>query len=130
VADTGSDPDPLQRLSTRKVYVVIPIDVWDAQLVTAIPTRFAIAVPSSDSSRILSGMSRSPRLTRLQPNVFRLERIGTRLEVVAMYLLDHIGPGVVEDLVAALEVVEVVEGQISVCGDGPPRCDAGLTLAG
>jgi hypothetical protein len=26
----------LQRLSTRKVYVVIPIDVWDAQLVAAI----------------------------------------------------------------------------------------------
>jgi hypothetical protein len=36
VADTGSDPDPLQRLSTRKVYVVTPIDVWDAQLVVAI----------------------------------------------------------------------------------------------
>jgi hypothetical protein len=26
----------LQRLSTRKVYVVIPIDVWDAQLVAAV----------------------------------------------------------------------------------------------
>jgi hypothetical protein len=38
VADTGSDPEPLQRLSTRKVYVVTRR--LDAQLD---PTRVAIA---------------------------------------------------------------------------------------
>ncbi|HXO10908.1 MAG TPA: hypothetical protein VN871_00925 [Mycobacterium sp.] len=41
MADTGSDPEPLQRLSTRKVYVVTRR--LDAQLD---PTRFAIAMPS------------------------------------------------------------------------------------
>jgi hypothetical protein len=38
VADTGRDPEPLQRLSTRKVYVVTRR--LDAQLD---PTRLAIA---------------------------------------------------------------------------------------
>src|ERR1700752_5239502 len=38
-----------------------------------------IAVPVSDSSRILSTMSESSRLTRLQPNVFRLDRVGPGL---------------------------------------------------
>jgi hypothetical protein len=61
----------LQRLSTRKVYVVIRR--LDAQLD---PTRLAIAVPLSASSRILSAMSYSPTLTRLQPNVFRVDRVG------------------------------------------------------
>jgi hypothetical protein len=71
VADTGRDPEPLQRLSTRKVYVVTRS--LDAQLD---PTRLAIAVPLSASSQILSAMSQSPTLTRLQPNVFRLDRVG------------------------------------------------------
>jgi len=52
VADTGREPDPLQRLSTRKVYVVT--QRLDAQLDR---TRSAIAVPLSASSRILSAMS-------------------------------------------------------------------------
>jgi hypothetical protein len=52
VADSGSQPDPLQRLSTRKVYVVTRR--LDAQLN---PTRLAIAVPSIASPRILSAMS-------------------------------------------------------------------------
>jgi hypothetical protein len=51
VADTGKDPEPLQRLSTRKVYVVTRR--LDAQLD---PTRLTIAVPSSAGSRILSAM--------------------------------------------------------------------------
>ncbi|WP_167385662.1 hypothetical protein [Mycobacterium nebraskense] len=46
------DPEPLQRLSTRKVYVVTRR--LDAQLDR---TRLAIAVSLSDSSRILSAMS-------------------------------------------------------------------------
>src|ERR1700692_3080934 len=37
--------------------------------------RLAIAVPLSANSRILSAMSWPPRLTRLQPNVFRLDRV-------------------------------------------------------
>ena len=41
-----------------------------------------------------------------------LDSVGAGLEVVAVDRLDHIGPGVVEDFVAALEVVEVVERQI------------------
>jgi hypothetical protein len=41
VADTGRNPEPLQRLSTRKVYVVTRR--LDAQLD---PTRIANAVPS------------------------------------------------------------------------------------
>ena len=52
VADTGKDPQPLQRLSTRKVYVVTRR--LDAQLD---PTRLAIAVPLSARSRILPAMS-------------------------------------------------------------------------
>jgi len=55
VADTGRDPVPqypLQRLSTRKVYVVTRR--LDAQLN---PTHVAIAVPLSARSRILSAMS-------------------------------------------------------------------------
>jgi hypothetical protein len=52
VADTGKDPEPLQRLSTKKVYVVTRRS--DAQLD---PTRFAIAVPLRASSRILSAVS-------------------------------------------------------------------------
>jgi hypothetical protein len=52
VADTGREPEPLQRLSTGKVYVVTRR--LDAQLD---PTRLAIAVPLSASSRILSAMS-------------------------------------------------------------------------
>jgi hypothetical protein len=46
------DPEPLQRLSTSKVYVVTRR--LDAQLD---PIRLAIAVPLSASSRILSAMS-------------------------------------------------------------------------
>jgi hypothetical protein len=46
------DPEPLQRLSTRKVYVVTRR--LDAQLD---PTRMVIAVPVNASSRILSAMS-------------------------------------------------------------------------
>jgi hypothetical protein len=52
VAETGSDPEPLQRLSTVKVYVVTRR--LDAQLD---PTRATIAVPLSARSRILSAMS-------------------------------------------------------------------------
>jgi len=51
VADTGEDPEPLQRLSTRKVYVVTRR--LDAQLD---PTRLALAVALSAGSRILSAM--------------------------------------------------------------------------
>jgi hypothetical protein len=47
-----SDPDPLQRLSTTKVYVVTRR--LDAQLN---PTRLTIAVPLSASSRIFSATS-------------------------------------------------------------------------
>jgi len=52
VADTGKDPEPLQRLSTKKVYVVTRRS--DAQLD---PTRLAIAVPLRANSRILSAVS-------------------------------------------------------------------------
>jgi hypothetical protein len=52
VADTGRDPEPLQRLSTRKIHDVTRR--LDAQLD---PTRLAIAVPLSASSRILSAIS-------------------------------------------------------------------------
>jgi len=52
VADTGKEPEPLQRLSTRKVYVVTRS--LDAQLD---PIRVATALPLSASSRILSAMS-------------------------------------------------------------------------
>ncbi len=41
-----------------------------------------------------------------------LHRVGARREVIAVDLLDDVGASLVEDLVAALEVVEVVEGQI------------------
>ncbi|WP_165691602.1 hypothetical protein [Mycobacterium numidiamassiliense] len=51
MADTGTDPEPLQRLSTRKSYVVTRR--LDAQLD---PTRLAIVVPLITSSRILSAM--------------------------------------------------------------------------
>ena len=51
----------------------------DAQLIIAIdPTRLAIAVAPSESSRILSAMEWSPRSTRLQPNVFRLDAVAHR----------------------------------------------------
>jgi hypothetical protein len=93
VADTGGEPDPLQRLSTKQVYVVTR-STSGRQLD---PTRLAIAVPRSEGSRIKSAMSQSLGLTRLQPNVFRLDGIRT---------------GLVEDLVSAFEVVEVVELQI------------------
>ena len=43
-----------------------------------------------------------------------LDRVGPRLEVVAVDLLDDVGAGLVEDLVTALEVVEVVERQIGI----------------
>jgi hypothetical protein len=49
VADTGRNPEPLQRLSTREVYVVTRR--LDAQLDL---TRSAIAVPLSAGSRIVS----------------------------------------------------------------------------
>jgi len=48
----------------------------------------------------------------LQPNVFRLDRVGAGFEVIAVDRLDDVGTGLVEDLDSALEVVEVVEGQI------------------
>ena len=41
-----------------------------------------------------------------------LDRVGAGREVVAVDLLDDVGAGLVEDLVAALEVVEVVQRQI------------------
>ncbi|WP_156744885.1 hypothetical protein [Mycobacterium sp. E2238] len=52
MADTGMAGEPLQRLSTRKVYVVTRR--LDALLD---PTRSAIALPVSADSRILSAMS-------------------------------------------------------------------------
>lgn len=52
VADTGMAGEPLQRLSTRKVYVVTRR--LDALLD---PTRSASALPVSANSRILSAMS-------------------------------------------------------------------------
>jgi hypothetical protein len=52
VADTGREPEPLQRLSTRKVYVVTRR--LDAQLDL---TRLAIAAHLNASSWILSAMS-------------------------------------------------------------------------
>jgi hypothetical protein len=51
VADTGRDPEPLQRLSTRKVYVVTRR--LDAQLDL---TRLAIAAPFCTGSQMLSAM--------------------------------------------------------------------------
>jgi hypothetical protein len=50
VADTGRNPEPLQRLSTRKVYVVTRR--LDAQLD---PTRLAIAAPLSGQLADLVG---------------------------------------------------------------------------
>jgi hypothetical protein len=52
VADTGRDPEPLQRLSTSKVYVVTRR--LDAQFE---PTRSAMAAPSIAGSRVLPAMS-------------------------------------------------------------------------
>ena len=40
------------------------------------------------------------------------DRVGTGLEIRPVDVLQHVGPGVVEDFVAALEAVEVVERQI------------------
>jgi hypothetical protein len=135
---------------------VIQIDVWDAQLMAAIdPIRMAIAVPLIDSSRILSAMSKPPRLDRLQPNVFGLGRVGAGFEVIAVDRLDDVGTRLVEDLVAALEIVEIVEEEDTPrqrragrchsgvglqhwvvgprktdrCGDAARGCHAGLTLA-
>jgi hypothetical protein len=68
VADTGKDPDPLQRLSTRKVYVVTRRP--DAQLD---PTRLAIAVPLSASSRIFVG-----NVVVTNVNEIAAERISSR----------------------------------------------------
>ena len=53
-----------------------------------------------------------------------LDRVGARREVIAVDLLDDVGAGLVEDLVAALEVVEVVEGQIGFLQLGAHRAVA------
>jgi hypothetical protein len=97
----------LQRLSTTKVYVVTRSTA--GHLVAAIdPDPAAIAVRLSDRSRILSAMAQPPGLTRLPPNVFRLGDVGSALV-----------EDLVADLVAALEVVEVVKAQFGCCGCVP-----------
>ena len=53
-----------------------------------------------------------------------LDRVGARREVIAVDLLDDVGTGLVEDLVATLEVVEVVERQIGVLQLGAHRAVA------
>jgi hypothetical protein len=88
VADTGGDPDPLQRLSTKQVYVVTRSRSGRQLDPDPLGDRGAL----SDKSWILSAKSKSLGLTRLRPNVFRLDDAGT---------------GLVEYLVSALEVVEV-----------------------
>jgi hypothetical protein len=53
-----------------------------------------------------------PEVRQVAAERVGLDRIGAGFEVVAVDRLDDIGPGVVEDLVAALKVVEVVEREI------------------
>ena len=54
----------------------------------------------------------------MQPNVFRLDRVGARLEIIAVDRFDDIRAGVIEDLVAALELVEVIETEVGVLQPG------------
>jgi hypothetical protein len=92
----------LQRLSTRKVYVVTRSTSGRQLDPDPLGDRSALERQLAD----LVGGVESPRLTRLRPNVFRLDRVGARLDVVPVNGLDDVEPRLVENLVAALEVVE------------------------
>jgi hypothetical protein len=55
------------------------------------------------------------------PEGVGLHRVGTGLEVGAVDAREHLRPGDVEDLVAALEALEVVQGQVGGLQHRPHR---------
>ena len=67
---------------------------------------------AADSSKIRSAMPYSPSAARLAPKVLVSTAVHAGLEVGVVDGADDVGPGDVEDLVAALEPVEVVQGQV------------------
>ena len=75
-------------------------------------TARAIAVPFSDRSRIRSRDVVVAEVGQVAAERVGLHRVGTGLEVRPVDVLEHVGAGLVEDLVATLETAEVVERQI------------------
>ena len=75
-------------------------------------TRRAIAVPRLREITDPVGDVVVAEIGQIAAERVGLDRVRTGLEVGTVDGLDHIRPGVVEDLVAALEIVEVVEGEI------------------
>ena len=72
----------------------------------------AIRAAASASSWIRSAMPYSPSARQVGAEGVGLDRVDPDLEVGVVDRPDDVGPGDVEDLVAALELVEVVEGEV------------------
>ena len=68
-----------------------------------------------------SEMPYSPRLAKLAPNVLVLDAVGADREVGVVDRAYDVGAGDVEDLVAALEALEVVQGQVVLLEHGAHR---------
>ena len=68
-----------------------------------------------------SAMPYSARLGRLAPKVLVSTASAPAVEVGVVDGADHVGPGDVEDLVAALEALEVVERQVRGLQHGAHR---------
>ena len=78
----------------------------------------AICVPARASSRMRSAMSYSLRFGQLVPKVFVSIDVRAGLEVALVDGEHDVRAGDVEDLVAALEILEVVEGEVLVLQHG------------
>ena len=79
---------------------------------TASAASRASRAPASDSSKIRSAMPYSPRLPRLAPNVLVSTQSAPAARYASWMPRHDVGPGDVEDLVAALVTLEVVEGGV------------------
>ena len=81
----------------------------------------AIRAPASDSSRIRCGMSYSARLAQVGAEGVGLHAVRAGGQVGVVHSAHHVRPGDVEDLVAPLQPLEVVEGQVGGLQHRPHR---------